>query len=90
MIPEATVPSGPQPKPGVVIYVNTDPVPWEPPEITYEQVVRLAFPKGPHGPGVNYNVMWTKPDGQEGALRRGQHVAVVAEMTFDVRNTDKS
>jgi hypothetical protein len=79
-----------QSKPGVVIYVNTIPFKWDRPEIDYEEVVNLAFPDGPHGPEVKYNVMWTKPDGQEGALRRGQRVTVVAEMTFDVRNTDKS
>jgi hypothetical protein len=63
---------------------------WERPKITYEEVVRLAYPNGPHGGNVRYNVMWTKPDSQEGALRPGQSVSVANEMTFDVRNTDKS
>jgi len=75
---------------GVEIFVNTEPFKWERPKITYEEVVRLAYPDGPHGGGVRYNVMWTKPDGQEGALRPGQSVSVVNEMKFDVRNTDKS
>jgi hypothetical protein len=78
------------PKPGVEIFVNTNPFRWERPKITYEEVVKLAYPDGPQGSDVRYNVLWTKPDGQEGALRPGQHVVVVDEMTFDVRNTDKS
>jgi Multiubiquitin len=75
---------------GVEIFVNTDPFRWERPKITYEEVVRLAYSDGPHGGNVRYNVMWTRPDGQEGALRPDQSVGVVNEMTFDVRNTDKS
>jgi hypothetical protein len=82
--------SGRPAKSEVTIFVNTDPFPWERPEISYEEVVKLAFPHGPHGGDVRYNVMWTKPDGQEGALRPGQRVKVVNEMTFDVRNADKS
>lgn len=77
-------------KPDVTIYVNTDPFPWDRPKITYEEVVKLAFPNGPFGGDVRYSVMWTKPDGQEGALRIGQSVTVVNDMTFDVRNADKS
>jgi hypothetical protein len=74
-------------KPGVEIFVNTKPHRWERPKISYEEVVKLAFPDSRE---IRYNVMWTKPDGQEGALRAGQSVSVVNEMTFDVRNTDKS
>jgi hypothetical protein len=77
-------------KPSVTIFVNTEPFPWERHKITYEEVVKLAFPNGPFGGDVKYAVMWTKPDGQEGALRVGQSVAVVNEMAFDVRNADKS
>jgi hypothetical protein len=74
-------------KRGVEIFVNTKPHRWERPKISYEEVVKLAFPDSGE---IRYNVMWTKPDGQEGALRAGQSVSVVNEMTFDVRNTDKS
>jgi hypothetical protein len=74
----------------VTIFVNTDPFPWDRRKITYDEVVKLAFPNGPFGPDVKYAVMWTKPDGQEGALRVGQSVTVVNDMAFDVRNADKS
>ena len=63
---------------------------WHHPKITYEQVVKLAFPDGPTGGDVRYSVSWTKPDGQEGSLRPGHSTGVVDGMMFDVRNTDKS
>jgi hypothetical protein len=63
---------------------------WHRHKITYEEVVKLAFPNGPFGGDIRYSVTWTKPDGQEGPLRQGQSVDVVEDMTFDVRNTDKS
>jgi hypothetical protein len=72
------------------ITVNGTPEVWHHKQITYAQVVKLAFPKQPPGTDIRYSVSWTKPDGQEGALRPGQHVSVVEGMMFDVRNTDKS
>ncbi|HSS29517.1 MAG TPA: multiubiquitin domain-containing protein [Nitrospiraceae bacterium] len=74
----------------VTIFVNTEPFPWDRPKITYEDVVKLAFPNGPFGGDVRYSVMWTKPVGEEGALRIGQSVKVVNKMAFDVANPDKS
>lgn len=75
---------------GYTIVVNGDPEYWRADQITYDEVVHLAFPDGPFGGNIRYNVLWTKPDGQEGALRRGHRVTVVEGMSFDVRNTDKS
>jgi hypothetical protein len=72
------------------IAVNGEAEVWHHRKITYEEAVKLAFPSGPTGGDVRYNVSWTKPDGQEGALRPGQSVGVVEGMIFDVRNTDKS
>ena len=63
---------------------------WDKEKINYEQVVHLAFPHGPHGGDIRYSVTWTKPNGEEGALRQGQSVGVVHQMLFNVRNTDKS
>ena len=76
--------------PSFNIKVNGTPETWEHPNMNYEQAVHLAFPHGPFGGDVRYSVSWTKPNGQEGSLRQGQHVDVVTGMTFDVRNTDKS
>jgi hypothetical protein len=63
---------------------------WHRRRMSYEEAVKLAFPNGPTGRDIRYSVSWTKPDGQEGALRLGQSVEVVEGMSFDVRNTDKS
>lgn len=80
-------------KPGhtdLTLYVNTVPVTWERPHISYDELVKLAFPDGPFDGNVRYSITWTKPDGSEGALLRGGKVKVVDGMRFDVRNTDKS
>ena len=74
----------------VTIFVNGTPDQWPNRKISYDQVVKLAFPKGPHGGDIRYSVSWTKPDGQEGSLRPNHSVVVVEGMSFDVRNTDKS
>jgi hypothetical protein len=75
---------------GTTIYVNTDPVVWDHPQITYDELVKLAFPDGPFDGNVRYSITWTKPDGSEGAVLKGGKVKVVDGMKFDVRNTDKS
>lgn len=74
----------------VEIFVNGTEEFWPKRKISYDQVVKLAFPDGPTGGDVRYSVSWTKPDGQEGSLRPGHSVVVVEKMIFDVRNTDKS
>ncbi|HVV15041.1 MAG TPA: multiubiquitin domain-containing protein [Candidatus Paceibacterota bacterium] len=74
----------------ISIVVNGIQEKWGEHDISYEQVIKLAFPTGPFGGDVRYSVSWTKPGGHEGSLRRGQSVDVVDHMNFDVRNTDKS
>jgi len=74
----------------VTIIVNGAAEVWHHHAITYEEIVKLAFPDGPTGGDVRYSVSWTKPDGQEGSLRPDHSVDVVERMIFDVRNTDKS
>ena len=75
---------------GVTIYVNTNPVTWDRPQISYDELVKLAFPEVPFDGNVRYSITWTKPDGSEGALLKDGKVKVVHGMQFDVRNTDKS
>ncbi len=77
-------------EPSFNIAVNGEAEVWHERKISYEQVVKLAFPHGPTGGDVRYSVSWTKPDGREGSLRPGHSVEVVEGMKFDVRNTDKS
>jgi len=75
---------------GLTIYVNTKPIAWDRPQISYDELIKLAFPEGPFDGNVRYSITWTKPDGSEGALLAGGKVKVVNGMQFDVRNTDKS
>lgn len=75
---------------GITIFVNTDPVAWDRPQISYDELVKLAFPDGLFDGKVRYSITWTKPDGTEGAVLKGGKVKVVDGMKFDVRNTDKS
>jgi hypothetical protein len=75
---------------GTTIYVNTEPVVWDRPQISYDELVKLAFPEGPFEGHVRYSITWTKPDGSEGAVLKGGKIKVVDGMKFDVRNTDKS
>ena len=74
----------------VTIVINGNAEAWHHHAITYEEVVKLAFPDGPIGGDIRYSVSWTRPDGQEGSLRPGRSVEVVERMMFHVRNTDKS
>lgn len=82
--------SGERHEKGTRIVVNGASVRWERHKITYEEVVKIAFPDGPFGGDIRYHVSWTKVDGQEGVLRPGHSVSVTEDMAFDVRNTDKS
>lgn len=77
-------------KKGITIYINGEPTLWRAERITYDEAVKIAFPDGPFGGDIRYNVSWTKPDGQEGPLRPNHSVDVVEGMRFRVRNTDKS
>jgi len=73
------------------IFVNGTPEAWPHKTMNYEQAVKLAFPDGPHGGNIKYSVTWTKPDGEEGSLRKGSKpTGVVDGISFDVGNTDKS
>jgi hypothetical protein len=72
------------------IRVNGEAVVWRNETISYDDVVKLAFPNGPFGGEIRYSVSWTKPNGEEGSLRPGHSVHVVDGMMFDVANTYKS
>jgi len=74
----------------VHIVVNGVAKDWHERKISYDEVVKFAFPDGPFGGDIRYSVAWTKPDGQEGSLRPGHSVNVTEGMQFDVANTDKS
>jgi hypothetical protein len=61
-------------------------------ELTFEQVVALAFPTAPYGANTAYTVTYRRGQGNkpEGILVAGQSVKVKDRMIFDVTATDKS
>ncbi len=82
-------PHGPKP---VTIIVNGEPHEVPKDEVTFDEVVALAYPDGPQGPNIIYSVTYRKgPDHKpKGILAEGGSVKVKDGMLFDVRVTDKS
>ena len=63
-------------------------------EITYEEVVKLAYPDATFGGNIVYTVTYKRsadPSKPQGVLvEGGESVRVKNNMKFDVRRTDKS
>jgi hypothetical protein len=77
----------------VTIVVNGRPKPWpKNDDISFDQIVRLAFPTPPPGEGVQYTVQFTRGQGNKpaGTLIEGQSVKVKDGMEFDVTSTNRS
>ena len=76
----------------VVLVVNTREKKWDKPQISYEEVVILAFGTFSKDPNVVYTVTFSKgPEHKrEGSLVRGQSVNVKNGMIFNVSQTNKS
>jgi Multiubiquitin len=77
---------------GVEIIVNGRPKEVTEKEISFEEVVNLAFNnEPPSGPDVVITVTYSKGEHpKEGSLLPGQSVKVKAGMVFNVTATDKS
>jgi hypothetical protein len=76
----------------VTIIVNGRPKVVEKTKISFEEVVRLAFPNPHTGPDYEYTVSYSRgPEPKkEGTLTAGQTVNVKEGMVFDVTETNKS
>ncbi len=76
----------------VTIVVNGEPFEVEKDEISYAEVVTLAFPDYPQHPEVTYSVKYKKGHGNkpEGVLAPGGTVKVKDEMIFNVSPTGQS
>lgn len=74
------------------VVVNGRPREVKPGEISFEQLILLAFPTPPSGPQVSFTVSYRKGPASrpEGSLLPGQSVHVIEGMTFNVSATDKS
>jgi len=77
----------------VPIIVNGRPRVVEKAEISFEEIVRLAYPNAQlDNPDFEYKVTYTKghSDNQEGTLIKGKSVKVKEGMIFNVSETNKS
>jgi hypothetical protein len=76
----------------VDIFVNSTPEQVSKGEITYNEVVTLAFPDFPQHPERSYSVKYKKgvAEKPEGILAPGSEVKVHEKMRFDVTFTGQS
>ncbi len=70
------------------IIVNGRQRTWNDKTISYDQVVRLAFPEGPFD--TVYTVSYANPHGKDGTLAAGQDTHVKEGMSFNVVKTNRS
>lgn len=75
----------------VTIIVNAREKKWEDKEISYRQVVELAYGSYSENENTVYTVTFSKGvDPKEGSLVKGQITKVKDGMIFNVTRTDKS
>lgn len=75
----------------VNIIVNARPKTVAKDEITFEEIVRLAYDNPPTGENWVFTVTYHRGHGnKEGSLRAGEDVKVKDGMVFDVTATDRS
>lgn len=82
-----------KPKPTeFIIYVNSREKVWKHAEISFEQVVELAFGPNNNNPNIGYTVTYSKgyEPKPEGTMVKGSIVRVKNKMIFDATATDKS
>lgn len=59
-------------------------------KISYEEVVKLAFPDDPSNQDSDYTVAYANPHGKDGTLVAGQGTTVKEGMVFNVTKTNRS
>lgn len=75
----------------VEIYVNSRPKTWDKKEISYEEVIVLAFGSCDSSDRIEYTVAWIlKNENKSGTLVKGTSVKVKQDMRFNVKRTDRS
>lgn len=75
----------------VTIYVNTTAREVGKDEISFDEVVKLAYPTPPPGANVGFTVLYQRGHGnKDGTLVEGETVKVKEGMIFDVTPTDLS
>ena len=76
----------------VTIIVNAREKEWCEKEISYQEVITLAFGKYTENENIEYTVAYSKgrDDDKNGTLAKGESVKVKKGMIFNVNKTDKS
>ena len=77
---------GDKPKKPITIFVNGQPKEWTDDEITYQQVVQLAFP----GATGDFTVTYTHGNREFQLVATSEPVKVKKDMEFDVDGTNNS
>ena len=81
-----------QQKKADTIVVNGRPNEWDEKEISFDQVIALAYPNPPQGGNIEYTISYRRAHGNkpEGTLKADETVKVKDGMIFDVTATDLS
>lgn len=74
----------------VTIIVNGRPREVTGKSISYEEIVKLAFPDDPSNQDHDFTVAYANPHGKDGELVAGQDVHVKEGMVFNVTKTNRS
>jgi predicted RNase H-like nuclease (RuvC/YqgF family) len=76
----------------ITLLVNSSPKKWDKNEISYEEVVELAFPKHTHNADVVYTITYSNGPERKpsGSLAAGDKVCVKNKMNFNVTPTNRS
>lgn len=74
------------------IFVNTREKEVEGKEVSFDQIVRLAFENPPSGDNIEITIAYRRGQGEkpDGTMQPGEPVKVKEGMIFDVTATDKS
>lgn len=74
------------------IIVNARSSQVEGPDVSWAQIVEIAYPHAAQGPRIEYTILYTQgPQANpSGSLLEGQAVQLEEEMVFNVRRTDRS
>lgn len=59
-------------------------------QISYTEVVQLAFPNDPANESIEYTVAYANPHGKDGTLVEGQSVHIKEGIIFNVTKTNRS
>jgi hypothetical protein len=76
----------------MTILVNGEPHEETKPRITFEELVKLAYPVPPSGTCIEFTVTYRNgpPENPKGTLTAGHSVEIKNRMIFDVTPTDRS